>query len=210
MIVTLRFNPDGNKLAVASENNLIQVWNLGQLRAELAATGLDWDGEDYPSAGNELDLSPLTFGAVPQEPLIRFEAEDLNIVQCVDCNPFGQGMDQWNLSQWSHGRQLFCVAPVGGFVASEFDFPRDGRFRLAICFTKARDYGILEVFLDGKKIGTRFDGFDERVVPSGKVDFGIVPLTQGKHRFGFKMVDKNRSSINYCMGIDCLEFRPVN
>jgi hypothetical protein len=73
----------------------------------------------------------------------------------------------------------------------------------------ADDYGIVQVSLDGKKVGGPFDGFNSAVTPSGKIGFGTLELTVGAHRVRFTAVGKNARSKNYYMGIDYLEQRPV-
>jgi formylglycine-generating enzyme required for sulfatase activity len=88
------------------------------------------------------------------------------------------------------------------------DWPEAGRYQLAIFFTRADDYGKVEVALDGRVIGERFDGFKGAVEPSGKVDFGTVALSKGSHRLRFTAVDKNPKAERYIMGIERLEFRP--
>jgi WD40 repeat protein len=43
------FSPDGSQLvAIGHESNLLYIWDLRALRAELKELGLDWDGDDYP------------------------------------------------------------------------------------------------------------------------------------------------------------------
>jgi WD40 repeat protein len=45
------FSPDGAQLvAVGSESQLLYIWDLRALRAELKKLDLDWDGDDYPPA----------------------------------------------------------------------------------------------------------------------------------------------------------------
>jgi WD40 repeat protein len=39
----LCLSPDGTRLAATTDYNLIALWDLRQLRQELAALGLDWD-----------------------------------------------------------------------------------------------------------------------------------------------------------------------
>jgi WD40 repeat protein/tRNA A-37 threonylcarbamoyl transferase component Bud32 len=46
LIRDLAFSPDGNQLAVASENGVLQLWDLGGLRRDLARLGLDWSDEN--------------------------------------------------------------------------------------------------------------------------------------------------------------------
>jgi WD40 repeat protein len=47
------FAPDGAQLvAVGTDSNLLYIWDLRALRAELKKLDLDWDGDDYPPLAN--------------------------------------------------------------------------------------------------------------------------------------------------------------
>jgi len=210
LILWLRFNPEGDQLAAATQDNLIQLWDLRRLREQLAAVDLDWQGTPYlPRSGSNV-LAPLALEIMPSDPSRRLEAETLKIVDHNDTDTGKQDMEIWDHSQWSHGRQLFSYAREGGFVELEVDVPRAGNYHLDVYFTQAEDYGIVQVSIDGKKVGNRFDGFYGRVVPSGRVDFGVVSLSEGQHRLRFTIVGKNPASLSYNMGIDCLELKPLN
>jgi WD40 repeat protein len=47
-LVEVEFSPDGTQLIVASESNLVDVWDLSLIRAELRDLGLDWDLPSLP------------------------------------------------------------------------------------------------------------------------------------------------------------------
>jgi WD40 repeat protein len=42
-ITKICFSPDENQLAVATDNDVIHLWDLRELRAQLGELGLDWD-----------------------------------------------------------------------------------------------------------------------------------------------------------------------
>jgi serine/threonine protein kinase/WD40 repeat protein len=204
------FSPDGARLiAVGIDTEALHIWDLRRFRERLTAIGLDWDAPEYAPPASSSDLVPLELEILPVTPFGCLEAESLKIVDRAGCAPSMQSMDQWDRSKWSQGRQLFCDTRQGGFVDLEIDIPQAGKYQLGIYFTMAPDFGILEVSLGGKQVGSRFDGFSGGVVPSGRIAFGAVQLTRGKHQIRFTVVDKNPASANYYMGIDCLELKPV-
>jgi WD40 repeat protein/tRNA A-37 threonylcarbamoyl transferase component Bud32 len=66
------FSPDGTRLVTTNYNReLVHVWNLGLIREELAALGLDWNLPSYPPAQNQ-DARPLQMvldrGSLPGDP----------------------------------------------------------------------------------------------------------------------------------------------
>jgi hypothetical protein len=113
------------------------------------------------------------------------------------------------MEEWSNGHQVLYQAGQLGYVVLEIDAAKSARCRLDVWFTRARDYGIVEVSLDGQTVGQPFDGFSSAVVPSGPIEFGFVDLSAGKHRLRFRAIDKNPESNAYLMGIDCLRLTPV-
>jgi dipeptidyl aminopeptidase/acylaminoacyl peptidase len=214
----LCFSPDGGRLAVASWSRDVAVWDLRALRRELAARGLDWRPPAGPAPAEPKGGGPVAIHVVgaegrpaakPEKPGTVLEAERLPVVGRERCETSVQDMAPWNRSLWSEGRQLFCEARQGGYVELDVTCPAAGRYQFAVGLTRAGDYGVLQVSLDGKDVGGPFDGFNGAVVPSGKLELATVELTRGAHRVRFTAVGKNARSTNYYMGIDCLELRPV-
>lgn len=133
------------------------------------------------------------------------EAESL-VVAAKNCPVFLQRM--WWDKKWSNDCQQFVRSQRGGFV--ELELPAlQGPVALAVCFTKAPDYAIVEVTVDGEVVGQTFDGYDPEIVPSGQIDFGILEPKDRKHKIRFTAIDKNANSSDYFMGIDCLVLKPV-
>jgi WD40 repeat protein/tetratricopeptide (TPR) repeat protein len=58
MLANLCFSPDGTSLAVGDRRRSVHVWNLRQIRAQLAAISLDWNAPSYePVAESVLSTS---------------------------------------------------------------------------------------------------------------------------------------------------------
>ncbi len=210
MISWLCFSRDGSRLAVGAENHVLQLWDLRRIREELAPMGLDWRQAAYPPRQPRADFLPIRLKTRTPEQY-SFEAEDLPILETANCLVVKQPMaERYGPKRWSNDQQLFGATAKGDHVTLGVDVPITAHYRLDIFFTKAPDYGIVEIALDGKLIGERFDGLNKAVVPAGKVNFGNVHLTEGIHELRFTVVDKNRDSDNYYLGIDYLELNPVD
>ena len=79
-----------------------------------------------------------------------------------------------------------------------------GDYRLKVFYCKSWDYGVVELYLDGKKVGDPFDGYSPNITSSGPVDYGTVNLGAGQHRLKFLLSGKNEESTGYYLGIDAL------
>jgi WD40 repeat protein/serine/threonine protein kinase/tetratricopeptide (TPR) repeat protein len=137
------------------------------------------------------------------------EAEVLPVVETSGINADLQKMNTWGMEQWSNGHQILCQYRQNDYVVLEFELAKAARCRLEVWFTRASDYGIVEVSLDGQRVGQLFDGFSPAVVPSGPIEFGVSDMSAGKHRLRFRAIDRNPKSSAYMMGIDCLRLSPV-
>ena len=63
MLNWLAFSPGGDRLAVVLEPGYFQLWNLRQLREELAAMNLDWP--DAPFAPDRSATGQIRITLVP-------------------------------------------------------------------------------------------------------------------------------------------------
>ena len=75
---------------------------------------------------------------------------------------------------------------------------------LRLAFTKARDYGEFEVYLDDEKIGEAVDLYDRNVLRT-EHDLRDVKITTGPHTLKFKCVGKDDRSANFFFGLDCVD-----
>ncbi|MFQ5348993.1 MAG: hypothetical protein ACE5EG_00965, partial [Thermoanaerobaculia bacterium] len=84
---------------------------------------------------------------------------------------------------WSGGAQLFWAPRRSGARLSlTITVPAAGTYSIAGQFTKAPDYGVFQVGANGRQAG-QFDGFNlGRVVHSGSVALGEVPMNAGANQ----------------------------
>jgi hypothetical protein len=82
------------------------------------------------------------------------------------------------------------------------------RYALDLYLTRAPDFAILQLTLDGKKYGAPIDLYARQVSPSGRIPAGGFDLSAGTHELGFRVVGKNSSSSNYKFGLDSFTLTP--
>ena len=68
MLTSLAFSPGGDRLAAVLEPGYFQLWNLRQLRKELAAMNLDWPDAPLPpdrSANGKIRITVVLDASKP-------------------------------------------------------------------------------------------------------------------------------------------------
>ncbi|MCF7972414.1 MAG: hypothetical protein K9N55_01220 [Phycisphaerae bacterium] len=82
--------------------------------------------------------------------------------------------------------------------------------RLTLQLTKAIDYGIVQLYLDGKQLGTPVDLFNNGVTATGALDMGIHPLDKREHTLTVEIVGANDKAVKrYMFGLDYLTLEEV-
>lgn len=82
-----------------------------------------------------------------------------------------------------------------------------GRYTVAVVLTKARDYGIVQLTLDGKKAGDAIDLYNPQVVPTDPIRLGAFDLSEGKHTLGVEILGANEKADKaYMFGLDQVLF----
>jgi flagellar basal body L-ring protein FlgH len=107
---------------------------------------------------------------------------------------------------WSANAQLlFKASKVGDYLVLTINVPAAGTYSLSAAMTKAHDYGIVSLAVNGAQLGQPFDGYNSYVTVNKAVQFGSVQLSAGNHQLTFTLVGKNPSSLSYAVGIDYLQ-----
>lgn len=134
-----------------------------------------------------------------------FEGEQLRVVEAVPNDVKAQDMESFG-PQWSHDAQVwFTPNTAEAHLTFEIQVHRAGPRNVCVYFTKAPDYGMYQVLIDGVPVGESFDGYDSNVVRSEKVCVGSLELVEGTHQITFQCTGKNEQSSNYMLGLDLIQ-----
>ena len=107
--------------------------------------------------------------------------------------------------QWSNNAQLWFRADgPGDQVTVAFEAPRAGTYKVSAVLTKARDYGIHTLAIDGQRLGEPFDAYKPGAVSTDQLAYGHVDLDQGRHILTLRVTGKNADSSGFYAGIDVL------
>ncbi len=128
--------------------------------------------------------------------LVAFQIYDDSMVE-QDMSEFG--------NYWSNGSQLWFKATGPQTYVADIDVPPNmaGDKKITLWYTKAPDYGRVEVWLNHKKI-VEWDGYNEGKVIRDSIEFDakVLPV---KNTIEIRIVDKNEKSLGYMAGIDCIK-----
>ncbi|MGA2497690.1 MAG: DUF2961 domain-containing protein [Tepidisphaeraceae bacterium] len=131
------------------------------------------------------------------------EGEDMKVLGKTGGNVSTQEM-AYDTGTWSNDAQLWWTkGKIGDKLDLALPVATAGEYKLTVMFTKAIDYGITQLYLDGKKIGEPIDLFHDGVILGGPVDFGTMQLTAGEHKLTLEIVGANAKAVKaYMVGVD--------
>ncbi|MEO8270111.1 MAG: PVC-type heme-binding CxxCH protein [Aureliella sp.] len=119
-----------------------------------------------------------------------------------------QPMSAFTHDQWSGDSQLWWLgARPGDKLTLELDvFQAIETIELSL--TRARDYAIVQIELDGHSLGAPIDLYDTQVVTTGLLSFATPELKVGKHKLAFAIVGANpQADKSFLFGLDFIRFR---
>ena len=163
------------------------------------------------ATSNRVEIRPEDLHLVDLPPYVAprvagaLEGEDLLIVQQAG-TPGPQTIDGCSNDQhlWWHEAQ------PGDRLVLEFTHSRAGRYRLFARFVRARDYGMVQLSVNGAPLGAPLDFYHDRVAVSDEMSLGEIELHQGVNQFGVEILGANAQAIKgYMFGLDYLRLEPA-
>jgi Protein of unknown function (DUF2961) len=111
--------------------------------------------------------------------------------------------------RWNGSQQLWWRDPhPGDRLTLAFPLSSSGRHHIALHATLARDYGVFQFLLDGKKIGDPVD-FYAPEVDCRTIDLGDFDLPAGRHSFTAEVIGANPAAEKrHMLGVDFLRATP--
>ena len=136
--------------------------------------------------------------------------------------PEGQGEDGRRRAQPGHdspsampGRRAhqlwWVVHEPNAKLDLELPVKAAGTYALSAAFTKAGDYGTVQLALDGEPLGKPIDLYEPApaVIHTGDVLLGTATLDAGPHTLTITITGKNAKSTNYLVGMDWIKLAPA-
>ncbi|MDA1214263.1 MAG: DUF1553 domain-containing protein, partial [Planctomycetota bacterium] len=134
----------------------------------------------------------------------RLEGESLKIHAVTGGEARTQQMESLGKGKWSDDKHLWWTdGVVGSMLTVNIPVETDGDYRIYAAFTKAHDYGIIKILLDGLPIGEPIDLYDPKVITTGPISLGDHQWKAGDHRLTFEITGSNEKAVpSFMVGLD--------
>jgi len=140
------------------------------------------------------------------------EGENMRIIAKTGGDAKSQRMEPFTKDKWSGADQLWWLeATVGDKLELGLPVAKDGKYELQIVMTKALDYAIVQLSLDGNKLGDAIDLFNAtHVITTGIVKLGTHDLKKGEHKLTVEITGANKDAVKrYMFGLDYVKLVEV-
>ena len=139
------------------------------------------------------------------------EGERLAVLSKTGGDPQEQDLTGFPGGKWSNDAHLWWInAKPGAKLELGFPVATAGKYELVMQLTKAPDYGIHQLYLDGEKLGDPIDLYHPEVIPTGVLKLGAHQLGAGDHKLLVEILGANEKAVKrYMFGLDYLKLQPV-
>lgn len=160
------------------------------------------------------NVLPSTF-EIPKLKPGTAEGESLAVLRVGSGRHWVQDMSTFESGTWSGDAHLIWTdGRLGDAIEIEFATANAGHYELFATFSKAPDYGVFELSIDGQAVGRHLDFFDERVTNTGELPLGKFDLGAGQHIFKARAIGQNPKSKpgptgGHIFGLDALRVQEM-
>ena len=194
----------------------LEIWHWKDVHIDYATCAY-WYGSAGSTSG--LPTLPALEARLPtplQTPPMfvadhALEGEDMKIVERTGGSTSVQDLSGFAEMRWSKDAQLWWVdGKPGDRLVLGLPVQTSARYRIEAVLTTARDYGKVQLELDGEKLGGEIDLYTPNVEATAVLDLGTADLSEGDHRLGFVITGHNDKAIpSHMVGIDWVRLVPV-
>ncbi len=138
------------------------------------------------------------------------EGEKLKVLSKTGGTPQEQDLTGFQ-GQWSNDAHLWWTqAKPGDKLELALQVKADDKYSVSMQFTKAPDYGIVQLYLDDQKVGDALDLYHPSVIPSGELPFGTFNLSAGQHKISVEILGADEKAVkSYMFGLDYVKLQPA-
>jgi len=137
-------------------------------------------------------------GALEAESLKPIGAVHSRVEDMSDYGPDWSGMKQLRVEPAGKNNHFVLNVPAG----------EEPRYHVILYYTCGPDYGEVDIFYDGKKVGA-ISGYRPEVFPGGGLRLNDLRVHDGRLPLHFVISGKARKATGYAVGLDALVLEPV-
>jgi len=122
----------------------------------------------------------------------------------------GQDMRGFGATGWSNNQQLFWQSKaVGDKIDLGFNVDKAGKYNVMVRLTKAGDYGVHQLSVNGQKAGDPLDSFSSTgVTVDAPVSIGTFDLTAGQNTLTVETTGAGTGR-GFLFGLDYIKLVPA-
>ena len=138
------------------------------------------------------------------------EGESMKLLKVTRGRATGQPMAQFKGDRWSNNDHIWWIdGELGDTLTLELPVKETGTYDMELVMTRTVDYGIFQLMLDGKEIGSPIDLYNKEVTTTGVLTIPVGELKSGPHKFTAKIIGANPKAIKrYMFGLDYIRLIP--
>jgi len=106
-------------------------------------------------------------------------------------------------------RLFFTPTDEKAVLTLKVPVAKAGKCEVIVKCTSSWDYGIYQIYLNGKPVGKKLDLYTADVVSAPPMNLGVLDLPEGTFELKFKCVGKNPESKGVFLGLEEIELTPV-
>ncbi len=170
---------------------------------------------EAPGGGDPYTIAPVAervgyFDFQTYKVAGAIEGEKLKVISCSAGSTGKQDLESETV-RWSDRAQLWWIgAQPGAKLDLTLRVAEAGTYDLKADFTKARDYGIVQLYLNDKKLGEPIDLYNDSIVKTGELLLGRMQIDKGRHKLTAEIVGANEKAQKaYLFGLDYVKLDPV-
>ncbi len=140
------------------------------------------------------------------------EGESLKVVGTPPGSARSQKMGGFSKDRWSGADQLWWTgAKPGDRLELEIPVERSGQYAFELVLTRARDYGIVRLKLDGRPLGGEIDLFNSPdVITTGVLSYEPRPFEAGVSKLEVEIAGAHPQAVPaYMFGLDYVRLLPA-
>ena len=127
----------------------------------------------------------------------------MKVITCTGGSLQTQNMAGWGMKVSDNAQLWWTGAKPGDRLELALPVVKAGKYQLLAQFTKAADYGIVQLSLDDQELGEPKDFYHDGVIVTGSVDLGVRQLSAGEHRLVMEIIGANPNALKrYMFGLD--------